>query len=246
MDIQSLTEKKELYIPDDMHEQMILQHYTALLELQTAIELGHAQEAYDLVLNALSATYQPQDSHTLKIANFQKQLNTLNTVCVLSVSRFNLNPLYLYSVAFHYNTMLEKVTTREQCQNLILNMLNDYCSLSLYSGKEKYSDSVQQAIWRITADPSHPLSLPSLAHSLGMSPASLSRKFHHETGKTLSQYHTAFRIFSAQRYLLEERMTITQVAYKVGFNDTSYFSRVFAKQTGCSPTDYIRQFRNAS
>lgn len=247
MNLNTLDLQRELYIPDDFHEQLILEHYQTLQKLQAAIEHGNTKEALSLlshIFSRMQTAYTTKEAEHVRPSDLQKQANSLNAICVISASRFCLNPLYLYTVALHYNALVETITTRPQCHNLMYNMLSDYCSLSSYSGNSTYSDTVQQAIWLISANPAKKLDLPLLADKLGMSQASLSRKFRLETGSTLSQFHTAFCIHNAKRYMQDGNLTLTQIAHRVGFSDASYFSKVFTKIEGCSPSDYLHNAKN--
>ena len=48
----------------------------------------------------------------------------------------------------------------------------------------------------------------------------------------------SIRIDQAARLLLESELNITEVALEVGFGNLSYFSRIFAEETGFSPNKY--------
>lgn len=245
MDVHTLDQKREQYVHGNHHEQMIIERYEATQKLQTAIELGNVEAAFSLIMqefdNAriLNQLYSPTDENCRTLHN---RLVSFHAICMVCALRANPNPLYLHVVSCHYDTMIEKTLTAQQTSELLHSMITDYCSFSNYFDKKKYSDTIQQTIWNITAYPDRPLNLSQLSKSLGMSLPSLSRKFRQETGRTISQYHMEFRIRSAQRYLQEGHLSITQVAYHVGFNDASYFSKVFTKQTGYTPTEYVRQF----
>jgi AraC-like DNA-binding protein len=57
-----------------------------------------------------------------------------------------------------------------------------------------------------------------------------------------------YRILEACRLLRNPNANVTKVAYSVGFNDASYFSRVFRRFIGVSPSSYSAEFEpdNAS
>lgn len=245
MEQKMLETEKEKYIHSDLHEKLLFERYSNAQKLLTAIELGDAELAYHLYrdtlqnIHRINKLYSPQEENVRVLRN---QLVSLNTLCMICSYRSNPNPLYLHTISRHYDTMIEKVSSHEQADALIMNMLKDYCSISVYTDKGKYSESVQKAIWHITADPARKLCLDELAGLLGMSSSALSRKFHAETGQTLTQYQTAFRIRTAQQYLQENDCSVTQTAYQVGYTDASYFSKVFTKYVGMSPSDYSRHF----
>ena len=248
MEQKMLEAEKEKYIHGDFHEKLLFERYSNMQKLPAAIECWDAELAYNLYHTFLQSTYIVNELYTPKEENIRvihNQLVSLNTLCMIFSANSNPNPLYFHTIGRHYDTMIEKVTSREQADTLIMSMLKDYCSISVYSDKGKYSEPVRKAIWHITADPTRKLNLEQLSKMLSMSSSALSRKFHAETGQTLSQYQTAFRIRTAQRYLQENDCSVTQVAYQVGYTDASYFSKVFAKHVGISPSDYSRQFTSA-
>lgn len=62
--------------------------------------------------------------------------------------------------------------------------------------------------------------------------------FKNETGQTLNQYLTEYRLKKAQELLNDPRNTVSGVSAMVGYNDSNYFSKAFKKYTGISPTVY--------
>lgn len=249
MNTEIFESEKEKYIHSTFHEQLIYERYADMRNFQTALEFGNTEELHKTLnqtlenIHTVNRLYSPEQENIHVLRN---QLISLNVFCMVCTFRSNPNPVYLHTVSRHYDTMIERVTTSEQMLSLVHQMVEDYCSFSMYSNQKKYSSVIQEVIWHITAEPSAKLDLNQLSRRFGMSPSSLSRKFHAETGKTLSQYQTAFRIRFAQRCFQEDNSSITQVAYRVGFTDASYFSKVFTKVTGISPSSYILQIKEGS
>ena len=62
--------------------------------------------------------------------------------------------------------------------------------------------------------------------------------FKNETGQTLNQYLTEYRLKKAQELLDDPRNTVSSVSTMVGYNDSNYFSKAFKKYTGISPSVY--------
>ncbi|HHY57131.1 MAG TPA: substrate-binding domain-containing protein [Chloroflexi bacterium] len=77
-----------------------------------------------------------------------------------------------------------------------------------------------------------------IAGALGVTPTYVSRVFRQQSGMALWDYVNSYRVARACELLEHSDLTVTEVAFAVGFNDPAYFSRVFRKQTGKSPAAY--------
>ncbi|MBC7959066.1 MAG: helix-turn-helix transcriptional regulator [Vallitaleaceae bacterium] len=77
-----------------------------------------------------------------------------------------------------------------------------------------------------------------LAKKLNISPSMLSKLFKSSTGMTLKYYIGHQLIQSAQMSLLSSAKSIQEIAYELEFDDALYFSRVFQKWVGESPSKY--------
>jgi len=77
-----------------------------------------------------------------------------------------------------------------------------------------------------------------LADLCGMSPYRFSRLFKQYSSCTFQEYLLQHRINEAARLLANPQTSITDIAYAVGFNDASYFTRAFKRYKGMSPSDF--------
>lgn len=66
----------------------------------------------------------------------------------------------------------------------------------------------------------------------------LYRLFKDEVGISVQEYINNFRITKAGLMLVDKRIAVKDVAFSVGFTDQMYFSKVFRKVKGCTPTEY--------
>jgi len=82
------------------------------------------------------------------------------------------------------------------------------------------------------------ISVEALAADRGMSPRNFSRRFKLATGDTPSYYLQRVRIELAKDLLTNTDKHITNIAFDIGYNDSSYFSRIFKKQLGILPKQY--------
>jgi signal transduction histidine kinase/AraC-like DNA-binding protein len=102
---------------------------------------------------------------------------------------------------------------------------------------------VKRTVIYLQENYAHPLSRPEIAEHIGVSENHLSRIFRRELGISPWDYLNRYRIKQAKELLVNTRGTITSVALQVGFNDPAYFSRVFRKQVGQSPSAFRKQTR---
>ena len=80
-------------------------------------------------------------------------------------------------------------------------------------------------------------SVEDLAKKAGLSRSMLHRKLVKLTGKSATDYIMEIRLNRAKELLENNVATVSEIAYKVGFNSTSYFHRAFKKRFGVSPGD---------
>jgi AraC-like DNA-binding protein len=57
-------------------------------------------------------------------------------------------------------------------------------------------------------------------------------------GQSVSEIIETRKIIEARRYLLNTAMTVSEIGFALGYNEKSYFTRVFRKRTGLTPTDF--------
>jgi two-component system response regulator YesN len=84
----------------------------------------------------------------------------------------------------------------------------------------------------------NPLTLRQVADSVYVSPFYISRLFSRQLGKTMTDYLNGIRIKNACELLRDVEYKIYQVGEMVGIPDAHYFSRLFKKHTGMTPSEY--------
>jgi two-component system response regulator YesN len=87
------------------------------------------------------------------------------------------------------------------------------------------------------------LSIQSIADNAYLSQTYLCSFFKKSTGKTLNEYITEVRIEKAKELLGDSRIKLYEVTTSIGFTDSNYFSTLFKKYVGCSPSEYREKYR---
>ncbi|MEP5614083.1 MAG: response regulator [Cyclobacteriaceae bacterium] len=107
-------------------------------------------------------------------------------------------------------------------------------AISVSSIEEKF---ISQVIGKIEENMSNSdLSVEKLSADLGISRIHLHRKLKALTGQSASSFIRLIRLKRAKQLLDQQGATISEVAYQVGFNSTSYFAKCFREQFGTTPT----------
>ena len=100
---------------------------------------------------------------------------------------------------------------------------------------------VKQAMLYIRTHHAEPLSLDDIADSVHISKSECCRCFARTLQMTPFEYLMKYRIFEATKKMMEhpdDPTSIADLALSVGFNNTSYFNKLFKKFLGCTPTYY--------
>ncbi len=86
------------------------------------------------------------------------------------------------------------------------------------------------------------ITLSTAAKIAGMTEVSLSRFFKLRTGKTFVDTLNEVRLGHASRMLIDTTESISEIAYKCGFNNISNFNRIFKKKKDSTPKEYRRSY----
>jgi AraC-like DNA-binding protein len=89
---------------------------------------------------------------------------------------------------------------------------------------------------------SHQLSLVSVAEHVGVSPTYLSKIFKHITGSNFNEYVTGLRLERAEELLREKKLSVQEISYRVGYQSTHHFIRLFKEKHGLTPKQYQKTY----
>ncbi len=103
---------------------------------------------------------------------------------------------------------------------------------------DKNSEVIKNAIRYISRNFSLGLTLEETAAYVHLNPAYFSTLFKRSTGSSFKEYLNMVRIEESKRLLASTELSILDVSLAAGFQDQSYFSKVFRKYTGLTPKQY--------
>lgn len=127
---------------------------------------------------------------------------------------------------------------------IVLNSLREVnvsSSLNITSGKDKHL--MKQVTDYLNKHYSNEeLCIHRMGKDIGMSRTNFFNKIKLITGVSPSRFVMTYRLNMAKYFLLEKQENISEVAFKVGFSSTSYFTRCFKELFDVTPTKFVDQF----
>lgn len=99
----------------------------------------------------------------------------------------------------------------------------------------------QRALLYISQKYKEDISMEQTAEYVNLSPHYFSKLFRQHEGETFIDYVTSLRINEAKRLISEDQLNLKEICYEVGYKDPNYFSRVFKKAAGMTPSEFRQQ-----
>lgn len=107
--------------------------------------------------------------------------------------------------------------------------------------KKHNSAGIETVFNYLSANYQKSLSLGEISNLVGMTEISFSRFIKKRSGKTFVECLNDIRLDHASELLIETPQTIAEIAYGCGFNNLSYFNRIFKKKKGIPPKDFRKK-----
>ncbi len=104
------------------------------------------------------------------------------------------------------------------------------------------SRRIEKAFEYMRANYSKEISLDDIAKTVNMAEVSFSRFIKKRTGKTFVDSLNDIRLGHASRLLIDTTLTISEVSFKCGYNNLSYFNRIFKKKHNCTPKEFRENY----
>lgn len=218
---------------------MLEQRYESENRILDAVARGDEEAAIEAMHQHSRFTYGGRFEGTLY--QQKNKMIVLNTLLRKAIEPSKVHPYYIDAISSKYSRIIEEAN--EVPNEMMWQMTRDYCAyVRRYSLKE-YSPAVQKVMNYVNLNVAEPLTLKSLAAMCFISSSYLSALFKQETGSTLIDYINTQRVNRAAQLLVQNNHTIAAVAEEVGILDVNYFTKIFKKTLGVTPTRYRREHK---
>jgi signal transduction histidine kinase/ligand-binding sensor domain-containing protein/DNA-binding response OmpR family regulator len=116
-------------------------------------------------------------------------------------------------------------------------------NIPITSEDERFLNRVLACLEKLAQDPD--FSVSRLGSEVGLSRVQLYRRIKSVTGMTPNDLIRDFRLKRSAQLITKSRLTISEIAYRVGFRDPSYFCRCFRQHYGLTPLEFARHAKPA-
>lgn len=131
--------------------------------------------------------------------------------------------------------------TTDELTLWLTRVIERYASLVFDLVDVKHKDIIYKAINYMKRNFTGKLTLEDTARHVGFSPTYFSKVFKDEMGTTFNNYLGNLRVERSKVLLLADQRSVSEICAAVGFEDQSYFIKVFRRYTGVTPGKYRKQ-----
>lgn len=144
----------------------------------------------------------------------------------------------LLGLNYNFISELSQMNSVDEICRWVVKVLDTFMDTVYEVKKVRNAKSLGEALKYIRENYYKNITLEDVARSVYISPYYLSHLFKEELNITFLEYLTMVRMEEAKELLKDTSLSIVAIASQVGYEDASYFSKVFKKYVGISPSQY--------
>ncbi len=204
-------------------------------ELLAAIRIGNAQKINEVISSLVSRI----EGISLALKDYQFYILDIISSILKLKRTMELDLSSLFNKEDNFLTIINNFKTKDEIKEWLCNiciMLSKEISLKRNSNKNELIEKAKDYIKQNYFD--EELSAEKLCNYLHISTNYFSALFKKETKLTFTSYLTLIRIDKAKELLRTTEFKAFDIGNKIGYSEGHYFSYVFKKATGISPTEY--------
>ena len=204
-------------------------------QLQQSIRAGDKEGSQRLLNVLLSGLYLACGNDLAKIKQHVHSLLVLMSRAAIDGGA-DVNDIFRLSQS--YEPEIEKLRNLEELNRWLSMVLHRFINFVFDFNDIKHHNVIYQTTAYIKENLAEKLTLEDAAEHVSLSKSYFCRILKDELGYTFTKHVNHLRVERAKLYLRDSTMSIADIAYAVGFDDQSYFTRIFKKLTNVSPGQY--------
>lgn len=220
-------------------------HSADLNVSKTINELNH-QALMDRRNGLIQCIHHPSDKPlNVEVEAYIRYINAVYHGDIIAIRHDLMELMVMLNLENHYETnslYLEEMkclTTVFELKAYTLRLMEEIMRYGELFKEEQVSSIIRQAIDYMEHNYNKDMRLKDVAEHVAVSPQYFSKLFKDECHINFIDYLTHIRVREAKVLLKEQRHTVKEISFSVGYNDPNYFSRIFKKLEGVTPTDFL-------
>lgn len=224
-------EKIKSYAESDYYTYPIAQER----KLRSAIRSRNREEAENILNQILAYIYVSNNSNLEAIKPRITELLIVMSRCALDAGADNRNIDVITQSALK---VIDEFRTIEDLSAWVSNILHRFLTSAFTYDRLKHADTIHEVDRYIQTHYQKKLTLDELAEVNHMSKTYLCSIFKKETGETIINYINKVRIEKSKLLFSDKNLSIVEIANLCGFEDQSYFTKIFKNYVGMTPKKY--------
>ncbi len=208
---------------DDKALEYFYELFCGLLKATDYDHIGSLMQKY-FVLISSALSEECESICQAAIKQYEKTQRTIVSLGIATYKNYD-------SIEYAYN---EAHLAAEEKLFPLINTVNNVSHSS-----HKLNPQITRAMQYIAQNYSRNITVKMVAESLFVSESYLMHLFKDNLNKTFNECLTDYRIMVAKDLLLSGKLKVYEIAELVGYNDSKYFSQIFRKKVGMSPSQFL-------
>jgi YesN/AraC family two-component response regulator len=212
-----------------------------LIELSNSIIKNNYFEAIDLSKQLIDCIYENNDENLHK--RWDEVSEAINHIIVsiksLNISKYNDLELMAKKILSNHRLYTDKYLLKQNLISFIKTIFE-----TLLDRKKTFNGDIRDVKSYIEINIKRNITLDEISNYFNISPYYMSKLFKKKTGTNFVEYVSSRKIDLSKEMLTHTNMRILNIALELGFNEPNYFSKVFKKSVGLTPTDYRNKTTN--
>ena len=177
--------------------------------------------------------------HGSSLRHIKNMIIISTTLFTRAAIRGGLNPEIAFMLSDRYINAVEGCKSFAEISEVNSAMQDDFVQrVHRIKASDGMSPQIRKCCDYIQLNVEKKLTIAELAQVCGYSETHLSRRFKQETGQTISRYILGQKIEMAKALLLDDAVTVQEIAARLGFESQSYFGEQFRRAVGMTPGEY--------
>lgn len=202
-----------------------------LNKVQTFLTVKNYQQAAEFLQHYIITAHKEQELP-------RRVRRNASAITQMMLSAFSDNK-YIADELIYLDRLVQEISNAKTAE-FLQRRVSEFCKsyLHLNNQEKSMSAATSTVIAYCNENFSHKITLEEVASMVRLNKSYFSQLFHKDTGVSFGEYLETLRIHNAQKMLQNSGASMSDIADMAGFSNQNYFTKVFKKVTGLTPSQY--------